>query len=523
MYRGVTVASLTMLLSACDPETPGASSWDPALATLSGEALAARFCQGCHVLPPPEVLDRQTWATQVLPRMGHRLGIYSRSGLREDSLLETGLAGEYVHQAGIFPDSPLMPPAAWQKLVGYYVRNAPEKLPAPPSVPPVGPRLDRFRVRIPEFRSTPPMTSLVAIDSVGGRIFLGDTKRDFSTLEIFDGRGNPIQTLGMESAPSHVRIRPDSVEVLLMGKVLPTDEPAGIFRTMFRSSGEANYTGSIRLLDGLFRPVHVSYADLTGDGEEDLVISEFGNLIGRLAWYEWRGPANYQMHELRSLPGTIGTRLRDADADGDLDVIALTAQGDEGIYLYRNQGNGRFQEVPLVRFPPWYGSSGFEVVDFNRDGHFDLLHTSGDNGDYRPVAKPYHGVRLFLNDGMNRFEERYFYPLFGAFGVQARDFDGDGDLDIAAIAFYPEYRRPPVQSFVYLENRGAMKFSASTFAEQGQGRWITFAAGDVDRDGDADLVLGSFVAFDPIGDTTGLYQRWLNTGPSMVILENRTR
>lgn len=469
------------------------------------------------------VLDKETWESQVLPKMGHRLGIYSRPGLRGDSLIEPGLAGQYVHQAGIFPETPAMPPEAWKKLVRYYVDNAPTRLPEPPTAPRLRVGLGRFRVRIPTFRSTPPLTSLIAIDSVGGRIFLGDTKRDFSTLEIFDGRGNPLQTVGMESAPSHVRVRGDSVDVLLMGKVLPTDNPGGMLRTMFRAPGASDYTGAVRLLDGIFRPVHVSYADLSGDGREDLVVSEFGNLVGRLGWYEWQPDGGYRLHELRALPGTIGTRVLDVDGDGDLDIVALFAQGSEGFYLYRNQGGARFVEEPLLRFPPWYGSSSFEVVDFNRDGHFDLLHTSGDNGDYRPVAKPYHGVRIFLNDGKNAFREGYFYPMFGAFGLRARDFDQDGDLDLAAISFYPEYRRPPAQGFVYLENQGAMRFTASTFEQQDLGRWITFDAGDVDRDGDVDLVLGSFVAFDPIGDTTGLHQRWLDAGPSMVILENTTR
>jgi hypothetical protein len=35
-------------------------------------------------------------------------------------------------------------------------------------------------------------------------------------------------------------------------------------------------------------------------------------------------------------------------------------------------------------------------------------------------------------------------------------------------------------------------------------------AGDMDADGDIDLVLGSFVYFLPQGDTTGLGKKWLH-------------
>ena len=48
-------------------------------------------------------------------------------------------------------------------------------------------------------------------------------------------------------------------------------------------------------------------------------------------------------------------------------------------------------------------------------------------------------------------------------------------------------------------------------------------AGDMDADGDIDLALGSFVYFEPMGDTTGLGKRWLTKGPSVIVLENTTR
>jgi hypothetical protein len=88
--------------------------------------------------------------------------------------------------------------------------------------------------------------------------------------------------------------------------------------------------------------------------------------------------------------------------------------------------------------------------------------TNGDNGDYPAVLKPHHGVRIYLNDGKNAFEEHYFFPLNGAFKALAEDFDLDGDLDIAVISMFPDFEGRPEEGFVYLENKGEMQFNAST-------------------------------------------------------------
>jgi hypothetical protein len=104
----------------------------------------------------------------------------------------------------------------------------------------------------------------------------------------------------------------------------------------------------------------------------------------------------------------------------------------------------------------------------------------------------------------------------------ARDFDGDGDLDIAAISFFPDYRQSPQESFVYLENLGGLRFAASSFRECLDGRWLVMDTGDVDGDGDLDLVLGSYIK-GPTSVPLVLMQRWERDGPSIQILRNTLR
>jgi hypothetical protein len=99
----------------------------------------------------------------------------------------------------------------------------------------------------------------------------------------------------------------------------------------------------------------------------------------------------------------------------------------------------------------------------------------------------------------------------------------DGDLDIAAISFFPDYPRYPEESFVYLRNTGDLKFEDHSLPEASKGRWVVMDAGDMDADEDIDLVLGSFVYFLPNSDTTGLGKKWLISSPSVIVLENTIR
>ena len=97
-----------------------------------------------------------------------------------------------------------------------------------------------------------------------------------------------------------------------------------------------------------------------------------------------------------------------------------------------------------------------------------------------------------MNNGNNRFVKRFFYPINGCYKAIARDFDNDDDLDIATISFFADYQSRPQEGFVYFENMGDFTLVPFTLKETQKGRWLTMDAGDVDRDGRLDLVLGNF-------------------------------
>ena len=228
----------------------------------------------------------------------------------------------------------------------------------------------------------------------------------------------------------------------------------------------------------------------------------------------------YRKKILSQLAGAVKVIVEDYNKDGLPDIIVLFAQDNEGIYLFTNTGNGDFKKTTLLRFPPVYGSTYFEMQDVNGDGAKDIIYTCGDNYDYSRVLKNYHGIYIFINHPGKGFKQEYFFPMNGCYKAIGRDFDKDGDIDIAAISFFPDLKSQPQESFVLLNNIGDLKFSPSGIRQNNRGNWITMDAADVDGDGDEDIVIGSLLLKIP-NTTVPLLTK--KNAPAFLLLLNQTR
>jgi hypothetical protein len=486
--------------------------WSCSSGGQRGEALARIHCGGCHLFPEPGLLPQRVWEQGVLPHMAARLGVSYR-GMDLDSLHST--LDQAVVDAGVFPTVPVVSQQEWENIVAYYLKNAPKELPDTLKKAALQP-LPGFQVRTPRQPVTA-MVTAVRYDSLHQRIWVG--QRSGATL-VLDHRLRPLDSLYRSRSPfSDIRARKNEWDLLSMGIMDPNDKSTGDF---IRISKEAGRWKAKTLVEGLQRPVHASFMDINEDGREDVVISEYGNYIGRLAWYETTAGDSTRRHLIEDRPGARQTYWHDYNGDGRKDLWVLWAQGDEQIAVYLNNGRGNLIKKVLLRFPPVYGSGYFELADFNGDGHVDILYANGDNADHSHTKKPYHGLRIFMNNGSGVFKESYFYPMPGATQALARDFDQDGDLDIAAIAFFPDFDKTPVESFVYLENQGNGRYLPRTFTDPNRGRWLTMDVADVDRDGDLDILLGSFsLTITPT--PKDVKERWNRENKGVVLLENTLR
>jgi hypothetical protein len=474
---------------------------------LDGERLAEAYCGSCHVKPSPTILDRLTWETKVLPDMRKRMGLY----LEEDFGIE--LPEDSGVPPGVYSKTQLIKKGDWKKIEEFYLKNAPETpLPqAQKTAPKQG--IPGFKVVQPQFSKIfPNLTTLVRIHPETGDLWVGNR---FRSLFILDSKNEfrLKDSIPTDVAPVDITWNADqSFDLLTMGLMDPSKDSLG---TLSRFSFQKNRWTKETILDQLIRPVHVETSDLDGNGESDRIVSHFGDHFGKLSLY-LSHDGSYQEQILKSIPGARRTISVDFDGDGDLDIVSLIAQSQEGIYAWINQGGGNFVEKSLIRFHPSFGSSDFRFEDVNGDGHRDILLVNGDNADLSQILKNYHGVRIYFNDGKGNFDKEWFYPLFGASGLEVDDFDEDGDLDFFVISFFPSPSQTPRQDLVYFRQSDQGEFEPFVIQENINAHWLTLTKGDLDQDGDIDLVVGSFEFNDLYSKPT---QKW----KPFIVLKNQLK
>jgi hypothetical protein len=505
------IFNFSLLLTGCKSYHRNTTHKEVSLSSIEkGEELSKLYCQSCHQLPDPSLLDAKSWENGVLPAMGPRLGIF-RYGF--DVYPKT--RDEYIGR-DFYPPEPMLKMSEWQNILDYFEATSPDSLPGQKRKYPIKIGLPLFQVEIPNIHYEMPATCFVKINSADSihRVVISDAVR--KKLYFFNPALRVIDSLNTSGPVVNLDFDKENLIACNIGILNPNNGKFGKEEFINIDSHGAWQIDSSKTIDSLQRPVQITSADLNQDGKTDYLVCEFGNLKGALSWLENKGNNKFERHVIREVPGAIKAYITDYNHDGLPDIWALFAQGDEGIFLFINKGNGTFEQQEVLKFPPSYGSSYFELDDFNKDGYPDILYTCGDNGDYSRVLKPYHGVYIFLNDGTNHFKQKFFFPIDGCYKAMARDYDGDGDLDIAAISFFADYTHQPEESFVYLENKGNLDFHPYSFREATLGRWLTMDAGDINGDGKPDIILGNF----SIGPMIMKQNEDWKHSPPFIILKN---
>lgn len=209
--------------------------------------------------------------------------------------------------------------------------------------------------------------------------------------------------------------------------------------------------------------------DFNGDGWIDLAT---GNQNGQsVAVFLNNGAGNYLPPVVIPVGGSVhGMAVLDADADGDLDIVATNQSN---LALLRNNGNGTFQAPTF--FNGGNGEWAVQVADANGDGKVDIF-----CGNSSGVS-----VSVLLGNGAGTFTLSASQPCGGfPWQMALGDLDGDGKID-CVIAEASNGRAS------VMRGNGLGGLLPPVFYPVGSNP-VSVDIGDIEGDDDLDIVIASF-------------------------------
>jgi len=187
----------------------------------------------------------------------------------------------------------------------------------------------------------------------------------------------------------------------------------------------------VRFPVGTGSPGKLERGDLDGDGIVDvaLTLNEYSDpqpVSSVALLYLGRNgiPVPARTLLLEDARRAMDVAIAELDGDGDSDVAVLDGHGEVLVYLQRSDGT--FEDP----FPYAVGDNPQTLIaeHWNGDGAIDLLSANYSSGD----------VSVLLGNGDGTFAPARFSPMDSQYlsDAAAGDFDGDGALDVAVVNSY---------------------------------------------------------------------------------------
>ncbi|MFC1563741.1 FG-GAP repeat domain-containing protein [candidate division KSB1 bacterium] len=250
------------------------------------------------------------------------------------------------------------------------------------------------------------------------------------------------------------------------------------------NTGE-NASLSFKLGEQVFEPMRtnkIGIADLDGDGDLDAVFANMGFNNSQVLFNDGKGYFIDSGQKLTQQGHGIGIGDLDGDGDPDLFIPCAGYSADNGqtwsnlpSKIYFNDSKGRFIDSGQDLGDKELSGTGIHLADIDNDGDLDALVS------YYPTEN-----KIYINDGKGNFSDTgKNFPDLIIWG----DFDSNGTVDF--------FEKIPDTGYRTMLNDGKAAFTESWSLYDNLTVRSFGAAGDIDNDGDLDIVMTNGGRADP--------------------------